>query len=39
MHGPDGGAGLASSPPQVPMTAANKDLMRRGIAIKNAQLL
>jgi hypothetical protein len=39
MHGPNGGGGLAASPPQLPMTDKNKELMRRGIAIKNAQLL
>ncbi|MEP6849824.1 MAG: hypothetical protein ABI999_13290 [Acidobacteriota bacterium] len=39
MHGADGGGGLASSPPQEPMTEKNKELMRRGIAIKNAQLM
>jgi hypothetical protein len=39
MHGPDGGGGLAASPPQIPITEKNKALMRRGISIKNAQLL
>jgi hypothetical protein len=39
MHGPAGGNGLALSPPQLPITQENKNLMRRGIAIKNAQLL
>lgn len=39
MHGPSGGGGLAASPPQEPMTDGNKALMRRGIAIRNAQLL
>lgn len=39
MHGPDGGGGLAASPPQEPMTDKNKELMRRGIATKNAQLM
>jgi hypothetical protein len=39
MHGPKGGGGLASSPPKEPLTDKNKDLMRRGIAMKNAQLL
>ena len=39
MHGPNGGGGLAASPPQLPITEKNKELMRRGISIKNAQLL
>lgn len=39
MHGPDGGGGLAASPPQLPLTEKNKELMRRGISIKNDQLL
>ena len=39
MHGAKGGGGLAASPPQLPMTDKNKDLMRRGIAMKNEQLL
>ena len=39
MHGKDGGGGLAASPPQEPMTDKNKELMRRGISLKNAQLL
>jgi hypothetical protein len=39
MHGRNGGGGLAASPPQLPMTDKNKELMRRGIAIKNEQLL
>jgi hypothetical protein len=30
---------LAASPPQLPMAEKNKELMRRGIAIKNEQLL
>jgi hypothetical protein len=39
MHGQAGGNGLALSPPQLPITQENKNLVRRGIAIKNAQLL
>lgn len=39
MHGPDGGFGLAASPPQLPMTDRNKALMRAGMAIKTKQLL
>jgi hypothetical protein len=39
MHGPDGGNGLALSPPQLPLTPENKSLMRQGLAVKNAQLL
>ena len=39
LHGPKGGGGLAASPPQLPMTDKNKELMRRAIAIKNQQLL
>jgi hypothetical protein len=38
LHGPDGGGGLAASPPQLPVTDKNKELMRRGISIKNEQL-
>jgi len=33
------GGNLAASPPHEPVSAENKELMRRGIAIKNAQLL
>lgn len=39
MHGPPGGGGLAGAIPREPMTQINKDLMRRGIAIKTPQLL
>jgi hypothetical protein len=39
MHGAAGGGGLAASPPQQSLTDKNKELMRRGMAIKNAQLL
>lgn len=39
MHGTLGGGGLAASPPQHSLTDKNKALMRRGMAIKNAQLL
>jgi hypothetical protein len=39
MHGDPGGHGLAASPPQLPMTDKNKELMRGAIAIKNEQLL
>lgn len=39
MHGPAGGGGLAASPPQVPPTAKNKDMLVRGLSIKNEQLL
>jgi hypothetical protein len=39
MHGPLGGGGLATSPPQHSLSEKNKELMRRGMAIKNAQLL
>ena len=39
LHGAKGGGGLAASPPQLPMTDKNKELMRRAIAIKNQQLL
>ena len=35
MHGPNGGGGLAASPPQLPITEKNKELMRRGISIKS----
>jgi hypothetical protein len=39
MHGPKGGDGLASINPHEPMTEKNKELMRQGIATKNAQIL
>jgi hypothetical protein len=39
LHGPNGGGGLAASPPRIPMTDKNKELMRKGLSIKNAQLL
>ncbi len=38
LHGEKGGGGLALSPPQEPMTDKNKELMRRGLSIRNAQL-
>jgi hypothetical protein len=38
MHGPDGGFGLAASPPHLP-TEKNKELIRRGFSVKSAQLL
>jgi len=39
MHGSLGGGGLATSPPQHSLTDKNKELMRKGMAIKNTQLL
>ena len=39
MHGPAGGGGLAASPPQVPPTEKNKEMLVRGLSIKNEQLL
>jgi len=39
LHGEKGGGGLAASPPQLPMTDKNKELMRRAIAVKHEQLL
>ncbi|HVS38792.1 MAG TPA: hypothetical protein VMS17_24765 [Gemmataceae bacterium] len=39
LHGSKGGGGLAASPPQLPMTDTNKEMMRRGLAVKNEQLL
>jgi len=39
MHGPDGGGGLAASPPQLPPTPKNIELMLRGFSVKSAQLL
>jgi hypothetical protein len=39
LHGPNGGSGLAASPPKLPMTDKNKVLMRNGMAIPNSQLL
>jgi hypothetical protein len=38
MHGPEGGAGLAASPPHLPPTDKNKELVQRGFSVKNAQL-
>jgi hypothetical protein len=39
IHGPQGGGGLALIHPQLPMTVKNIELMRRGLSVKNAQLL
>jgi hypothetical protein len=39
MHGDKGGKGLASETPTPPLTERNKELMRQGLPIKNAQLL
>ncbi|MDB5375388.1 MAG: hypothetical protein JWP04_4030 [Belnapia sp.] len=39
MHGPAGGGGLAASPPQVPPTEKNKEMLVRGLSVKNEQLL
>jgi hypothetical protein len=39
MHGPAGGGGIAASPPQLPPTDKNKELLLRGLSIKNEQLL
>jgi hypothetical protein len=39
MHGTAGGAGVASSPPKLPLTDKNKELFRKGFAVKNGQLL
>lgn len=39
MHGSNGGGGLAASPPQLPPTDKNKELLVQGLSIKNAQLL
>jgi hypothetical protein len=39
MHGKAGGGGFAASPPQLPPTEKNKELLRRGLAVKNKQLL
>lgn len=38
MHGAAGGGGLASSPPQLPPTEKNKELLVRGFSIRNEQL-
>jgi hypothetical protein len=34
MHGKDGGGGLASYPPTLPITSKNKELMQRAITFK-----
>jgi hypothetical protein len=39
LHGSRGGGGLATSPPGHNLTDVNKALMRRGMAIKTAQLM
>jgi hypothetical protein len=39
LHGPNGGGGLALSPPHLPPTATNKEMIARGLSIRNAQLL
>lgn len=39
LHGPDGGGGLASSPPQLPPTDTNKEMIQRGLSVRNTQLL
>jgi hypothetical protein len=39
LHGKNGGGGLAASPPQLPPTDKNKELIRRGFSVKTAQLL
>jgi hypothetical protein len=39
MHGPKGGGGLAAKPIGKTLTPTNIDLMRRGLSMKNAQLL
>jgi hypothetical protein len=38
LHGPNGGGGLATSPPGNALTDANKDMMRKGLARSVAQL-
>jgi hypothetical protein len=39
VHGPAGGGGLALSPPKLPPTDKNKELIRRGFTVKTAQQL
>jgi hypothetical protein len=39
VHGPAGGGGLALSPPKLPPTDKNKELIRRGFSVKTAQQL
>lgn len=39
MHGPKGGGGLAAKPIGKTLTPINIDLMRKGMSMKNAQLL
>ena len=38
LHGPNGGGGLATSPPGAPLTAANITMMRQGLARAVQQL-
>ena len=35
----NGGGGLALKNPQLPMTERNKEMLRRGLSVKNPQLL
>jgi hypothetical protein len=39
MHGGPGGGGLAASPGRLPPTQKNKELIRKGLSIKNDQFL
>lgn len=39
LHGHRGGGGLAASPPQLPPTNVNKEMIQRGLSIRNPQLL
>ena len=38
LHGPDGGGGLAASPPRIPLTETNKAILQKAFSKKNAQL-
>ena len=38
LHGPDGGGGLAGSPPHIPLTEKNKAIMQRAFLTTNPQL-
>jgi hypothetical protein len=39
LHGRQGGGGLAASPPKLPPTEKNKEMINRGLSNKNKQLL
>ncbi|MGA8943604.1 MAG: hypothetical protein WB502_12960 [Thermoactinomyces sp.] len=39
LHGPAGGGGLASIKPELPPTEKNKEMIQRGLSVRNPQLL